>query len=190
MDRAVFARNTLRDFVSHLAFWVADNDVVVGGEECIGDFPLCCEGFSAAGRAENQAVRVFELLAVHHDEVVGEGVESVIERAGPCLEQFLCRKWNKDGGGAGGQRPLHLDEVVRQRQAGHEALFLLPVEAGELAVVLLGDAGRRDSFKSLSLCSRLWTKIKKQQIFSDLLLSLAAGGSWYSVLKVWARVAR
>ena len=183
MDRAAFARNTLRDFVSHFCLRVADNDVVVCGEKCVGDFPLGCERFPAAGRAQNQAVGVFELLAVHHDEVVGEGVESVIERPRPRLKQLLCRKWDKDGGGAGGQRPLHLDEVVRQRQTGHEALFLLPVEAGELAVVLLGDTGRGD-------CSRLWTKIKKQQIFSDLLLSLAAGGGWYSLLKVWARVAR
>ena len=190
MDRAAFTRNTLRDFVSHLCLGIAHDDIVVGGEESVGDFPLGCEGFSAAGRAENQAVRVFELLAVYHNQVVREGVEAVVERPGAGLKQLLRRERDKNRRAGSGQRPLHLDEVLRQGQTGHEALFLLPVEAGELTVVLLGDAGRRDFFKSLSLCSRLWTKIKKQQIFSDLLLSLAAGGSWYSVLKVWARVAR
>ena len=173
-----------------LAFRVTYDNIVVCGEKCVGDFPLGCEGFSASGGAEDQAVRVFELLAVHHDKVVGEGIQAVVERARARLKQLLCRERDEDGGGAGGQRPLHLDEVLRQGQTGHEALLLLPVEAGELAVVLLGDAGRLDSFKSLSLCSRLWTKIKKQQIFSDLLLSLAAGGGWYSVLKVRVWVAR
>ena len=190
MDRAAFTRNTLRDFVSHLAFRIANDDIIICDQEGVGNLTLGAEGFAGTGRAQNQAVRVFELLAVHHDEVVGESVQAIIECPRPRLEQLLRRERDKDGGGTGGQRPLGLHHVVGQGQARHEALFLLPVQAHQLAVVLLGDAGRRDSFKSLSLCSRLWTKIKKQQIFSDLLLSLAAGGSWYSVLKVWARVAR
>ena len=89
-----------------LCLGIAHDDIVVCGEEGIGDFTLGCERFPAAGRAQNQAVGVFEPLAVHHDEVVGEGVEAVVERTGPRLEQLLCRKWNKDGGGTGGQRPL------------------------------------------------------------------------------------
>ena len=161
MDRAAFTRNTLRDFVSHLVLGITDDDVVVRGEKCVGDLPLGCEGFSASGRAQNQAVRVFELLAVHHDEVVREGVQAVVERPRPRLKQLLCREWDKNRRAGSGQRPLYLDEVVRQRQTGHEALLLLPVETGELTVVLLRDAGRGNSFKSLSLCSRLWTKIKK-----------------------------
>ena len=81
MDRAAFARNTLRDFVSHLGLGITDDDIVIRGEESVGDFPLGCEGFSTAGGTQNQAVRVFELFAVHHDEVVGEGVQAVVERA-------------------------------------------------------------------------------------------------------------
>ena len=60
----------------------------------------------------------------------------------PRLKQLLCRKRDKDGGGTGGQRPLGFHQVVGQGQAGHEALLLLPVQADELAVVLLCDAGR------------------------------------------------
>ncbi len=42
-----------------LCLRVCNQDVVVGGEEHVGDFPLGGEGFAAAGCAENQAVRLF-----------------------------------------------------------------------------------------------------------------------------------
>ena len=59
MDRAVFIHNTLRDFVSHLTFWVADNDIIIRHEERIADLTLCTEGLAGAGGAEDQAIRVF-----------------------------------------------------------------------------------------------------------------------------------
>ena len=93
---------------SVLSLRITDDDIIVCGEESVGDFTLGCEGFSAAGRAQNQAVGVFELLAVHHDEVVGESIQAVVECAGPRLEQLLCRKRDKDSGGTGGQCPLRL----------------------------------------------------------------------------------
>ena len=41
MDRAVFIHNTLRDFVSHFAFGVVDDNIIVRHEERIGNFTLC-----------------------------------------------------------------------------------------------------------------------------------------------------
>ena len=189
MDRAALTRNTLRDLVSHLGLRVTDIHVVLRTEEHAQNLGFAAHGLAAAGRPQLQSVGAARPFPVQHNHVAGLGVDAVIHGVA-ALKKLLRHEWDKDGGGTGGQRPLGLHHVVGQGQARHEALFLLPVQAHQLAVVLLGDAGRRDSFKSLSLCSRLWTKIKKQQIFSDLLLSLAAGGSWYSVLKVWARVAR
>ena len=45
------------------------------------DFPFAAHGFSAAWGAQNQPVGASALLAVHHDEVVGEGVQAVVECA-------------------------------------------------------------------------------------------------------------
>ena len=59
MDRAVFIHNTLRDFVSHLTFWVADDDIIVRHEECVADLTLCAERLARAGGAEDQAIGVF-----------------------------------------------------------------------------------------------------------------------------------
>ena len=86
------------------SFGITDDHVVFGDKEDIADLAFCGEGFTGAGRAEDQAVGVFEFLAVHHDHVVGEGIEPVIERL-TFHEQFLCRKGNKDGRGGRCQRP-------------------------------------------------------------------------------------
>ena len=59
MDRAVFIHNTLRDFVSHLCFRVADDNIIVRHQKCVGDLTLCRETFAASRSAQNQAVRVF-----------------------------------------------------------------------------------------------------------------------------------
>ena len=53
--------------------------------------------------------------------------------------QFLRGKGDEDGSAAGGQSPLNLDLAIRQRQAAHQALFLLEIKAAQIAVVLLGD---------------------------------------------------
>ena len=70
MDRAVFIHNTLRDFVSHLGFGVADDDVIVSNEEHVGDLPLRRKALAASGRTKDEAVGVLETLAIYHDEVV------------------------------------------------------------------------------------------------------------------------
>lgn len=141
MDRAAFTRNTLRDFVSHLGLGIADDDVIIRNQEGVGNLTLGAEGFAGTGGSQNQAVGVLELLPVHHDEVLGQGVQAVVKRFLSGLEQLLGGERDEDGGGTGGQATLNLNLVLGQGQAGHEALLLLIVQPAEIAVVLLGDAG-------------------------------------------------
>lgn len=145
MDRAVFIHNTLRDFVSHFAFGVVDDNIIVRYQKSVGDFTLCRETFAASRSAEDQAVGVLQLLPVHHDQVVGQGVQTVIQAFFAGLIQFLCGKGDKDGGTAGGQAALNLDLTVSQRQAAHQPLLLLKIQPAQVAVVLLGNgAGLKD----------------------------------------------
>ena len=141
MDRVAFTRNTLRDFVSHFAFGIIDNNIIICHQKGVGNFTFCRETFARAGSAQNQAIRVFQLFAVHHDEVVGKRIQAVVQRFFSALVQFLRGKGDEDGSAAGGQSPLNLDLAIRQRQAAHQALLLLEIQPTEIAVVLLGDAG-------------------------------------------------
>lgn len=129
MDRVAFTRNTLRDFVSHLTFWVADDDIIVRHEECIADLTLCAERFAGAGGAEDQAIGVLQLFAVNHNQVVGQGVQAIIQAFFAVVEQLLCGKRHKNRCAAGGQPPLDLDLAVCQRQRRHKPLLLLKIKA-------------------------------------------------------------
>ena len=129
MDRAVFIHNTLRDFVSHLTFWVADDNIIVCHEECVADLTLCAEGFTGTGSAQNQAVGIFQSLSVHHDKIIGQGVQTVVQAFFTVVEQLLRGKRYKNRRAAGGQPPLDLDLAVCQRQAAHQPLLLLKIKA-------------------------------------------------------------
>ena len=141
MDRVAFTRNTLRDFVSHFAFGIIDNNIIVRHQKSIGDLTLCRETFSASRSAENQTVGVFQLFAVYHDEVVRQGIKSVVQALFPGLVKFLRGKGDEDGGAAGGQSPLNFDLTVCQRQRGHQPLLLLVVQSAQITVVLLCNTG-------------------------------------------------
>ena len=141
MDRAVFIHNTLRDFVSHLTFWVADDDIIVRHEECVAYFTLCTEGLAGTGSAQNQTIGVLQLFAVNHNQVVGQSIQAIIQAFLAVVEQLLCGKRHKNRRAAGGQPPLDLDLAVCQRQAAHQPLLLLEIQPAQIAVVLLGDAG-------------------------------------------------
>ena len=119
---------------------VADDHIIIRHQKGVGDLPLGGKGLARTGRTQNQPVGVFQGFPVHHDQVVGQGVQAVIEGFLPVLEQLLRGERDKNGGGAGGQPPLDLNEVLRQRQGGHQPLLLLEVQAAQDAVVLLGDA--------------------------------------------------
>ena len=141
MDRVAFTRNTLRDFVSHFAFGVVDDNIIVRHQKSVGDLTLCRETFAGAGSAEDKPIGVLQLLPVHHDKVVGQGVQAVIQAFFARLVKFLCGERNEDGSAAGGQPPLNFDLAVSQRQAAHQPLFLLEIQTAQVAVVLLGDTG-------------------------------------------------
>ena len=129
MDRAVFIHNTLRDFVSHLTFRVTDDDIIVRHEERITDLTLCAEGFTGTGSAQNQTVGVLQLFAVHHNQVVGQGVQAIIQAFLAVVEQLLCGKRHKKRCAAGGQTALDLNLAVCQWQAAQQPLLLLKIKA-------------------------------------------------------------
>ena len=83
----------------------------------------------------------FSFFAVHHDEVVGQGIQAVVQRFFSALIQFLRGKGDEDGRAAGGQSSLNFDLAICQRQAAHQPLLLLEIQPAQIAVVLLGDAG-------------------------------------------------
>ena len=145
MDRVAFTRNTLRDFVSHFAFGVVDDNIIVRHQKSVGDLTLCRETFARTGSAEDQPIGVFQLLPVHHDEVVGQGIQTVIQAFFAGLVQFLCGERNEDCRAAGSQSPLDFDLAVSQRQTAHQPLLLLVVQSAQVAVVFLGNgAGLKD----------------------------------------------
>ena len=145
MDRVAFTRNTFRDFVSHFAFGIVHNNIIVCDQKSVGNFTLCRETFAGAGSAEDKAVGIFQLLSVYHDQVIGKGVQAVIQAFFSALIQFLRGKRNEDCGGTGSQAALNLDLVISQRQRGHKPLLLLVVQSAQIAVVLLCNrAGLKD----------------------------------------------
>ena len=141
MDRAVFIHNTLRDFVSHLSLRIVHNNIIVRHQKRIGNFTLCRETFAGAGSTQNQAVGVLQLLPVHHDQVVGQGIQPVVQALFAGLVKFLRGKRNENCRAAGGQSSLNFDLAVSQRQAAHQPLLLLEIQPAQIAVVLLCNAG-------------------------------------------------
>ena len=134
-----------------LGLRVADDDIIRSQQEAVGDLTLGAERFAAARRAQDQAVGVFQQLAVHHDEVIGQGVDAVVQRLLAVLKKLLGGERHEDGGGAGSQSPLNFYLVQPQRQAAHQAFLLLEVQPGQLAVILLRDgAGLEDVVAQLA----------------------------------------
>ena len=114
---------------SILTFWVADDDIIVRHEECVAYFTLCTEGLAGTGSAQNQTIGVLQLFAVNHNQVVGQSIQAIIQAFLAVVEQLLCGKRHKNRRAAGGQPPLDLDLAVCQRQAAHQPLLLLKIEA-------------------------------------------------------------
>ena len=75
---------------------------------------------------------------------MGKGVHAVIE-GWPIHAKLPRHKGNKDGRGAGGHAPLDFNAVIAQRQRGHIALLLLPVQPLQSTVILLRDAAHREN---------------------------------------------
>ena len=122
-----------------LSFRICDDNIVRCGKEYVRDLTLCTERLTASRCTKDQTVRVFQLLSVCHNHVVGHCVQTVIERI--ALHKKLLRgERHKDGGGSGSQCPLDGNEIICQRQAAHKALFLQIIQTVQSAVELLSDA--------------------------------------------------
>ena len=124
-----------------LVLRVADDDIVLSGQDDEGDLPLAAHGLAAARRTEHQPVGAPGLFAVQHNHVVTQSIEAVVHGAA-AHEHLLGDEGDEYRQGRGGQAPLDLDTVEAQRERGHEPIFLLEVQPGELAVVGLRHTGR------------------------------------------------
>ena len=122
-----------------LSFRVTDDNIIIGKQKAVGDFSFCTEGLTGTRRTQNQAVGVFQQLSVHHDEVVGQSIDAVVQGFFAVLKQFLCGERYKDSRRTGGQPSLDLDLIESQRQTAHQPFFLLKVQSGQLTVILLGN---------------------------------------------------
>ena len=69
-----------------LRFRVTDNDIITGKQKAVGDLTLGAERLTGTRRTQNQAVGVFQQLSVYHDEVVGQGVDAVVQSLFAVLE--------------------------------------------------------------------------------------------------------
>ena len=69
-----------------LRFRVTDDDIIIGKQKAVGNLTLGAEGLTGTRRTQNQAVGVFQQLSVYHDEVVGQGVDAVVQRLFAVLE--------------------------------------------------------------------------------------------------------
>ena len=69
-----------------LCLRVADDNIITGKQKAVGNFSFCAEGLTGTRRTQNQAVGVFQQLSIHHDEVVGQGVDAVVQSLFAVLE--------------------------------------------------------------------------------------------------------
>ena len=119
---------------------VNDNDAVLGSKENIDKLPLGGKALAGARGAQVHPVCGFQLFPVSHDDIVGKRVHAVVEGL-PAHAELPCHKGNENRRGAGRHAPLDLHLVIAQGQRGHKALFLLPVQPFQSAVVFLCNAG-------------------------------------------------
>ena len=155
-----------------LSLWIVHNNIIVRHQKSVFDFTLCRETFAASRSALNQAIRVLQLFPVHHDKVVGQGVQAVIQAFFARLVKFLCGERNEDGGTAGGQPSLNFDLTVCQRQTAHQPLLLLEIQPAQVAVVLLGDAGCLKNIVFQFLFSSAGVQHQKSDEEHSLILAL------------------
>jgi len=116
---------------------IRDDHIIIRYKECICDLPFGSKRFAGTRCAKDQAIRVFQLLPVYHDQVVGKGIQPIIQRLVTCLEQLLRCERHKDCRTAGGHPSLDPDQVICKRQRTHQPLFLLEIKPRQVAVMLL-----------------------------------------------------
>ena len=122
------------------------------------------KALSGARRAQIHPVCRFQLFAVSHDDIVRKCVHAIVEGL-PSHAELPCHKRNKDGCGAGGHTALDFYLVVTKGQRGNKALFLLPVQTAQSAVVFLRDTahGKHIVFQPLAVRSKVYHRKGQQK---------------------------
>ena len=124
-----------------LGFRIAHDYIVIRHQERIGDFSLGRKRFAGTGSTKNQSVGVLELFPINHNQVVGQGIQPIVQSFFPGLKQLLGGKRHENRRAAGSHAALNLNQVLCQRQAAHQPLLLLEVQTAQVAIVLLCNAG-------------------------------------------------
>ena len=154
-----------------LGFGVADDDVILGDEEGVRHFALGGEGLTGTGRTQDQPVGVLELLAVNHDHVVGQRIQSVVESFA-ALKKLLRGERHENRCAGSSQPALNLHLIDADRQRGHQPFLLLEVKTLERTVILLGDGGGLEHrvFELLAVGCRIHDEDghKKQSLIAGL----------------------
>ena len=134
-----------------------DDPILRDGEKHIQELALCGKALAGARRAQIHPVCRFQLFAVSHDDIVRKCVHAIVEGL-PSHAELPCHKRNKDGCGAGGHTALDFYLVVTKGQRGNKALFLLPVQTAQSAVVFLRDTahGKHIVFQPLAVRSKVY----------------------------------
>ena len=171
-------------------FRVADDNVIIGNEERIGDLTLCGEGLTGTGSTKDKPVGILQFLSVHHDKVVGQSVQTVVEGFFTVLEQFLCSERHKNSRGTGSQTTTNLNQVLCQRQAAHQALFLLIIQSAQVAVMLLGNTLCLEHIVFQFLLGATGIHHKECQHEHSLILALQLFQECFCILTVGGKVGR
>ena len=120
-----------------LALWIADDNVILRQQKAVEHFPLACKRFARTGLAENDAVRVVQVGAAGHDDVVRQGIEAIVKRVGSRLEQLLRGERNENTRGRGGQPALDFNLIDTQRQGRRQSFLLLKIQCDQMAALFL-----------------------------------------------------
>ena len=115
-----------------LALRVDDDNVMVGGKGEGRDLLLCRHGFAGAGHAENEAVAVHQGATVADDEVVGDGIDAVINAAR--VLDLLRLEGHEDSGAFAGQSADSINAAQTVGQHRVQGVLLLIVEDGKFTV--------------------------------------------------------
>ena len=75
---------------------VTNQNIIIRHQEHIGNLAFCREGLTTARCAEYQTVGVLQEFSVHHNEVVGERVQPIVQGLFAILEKLLGGKGYKN----------------------------------------------------------------------------------------------
>ena len=123
-------------------FGVADHHIMVGGQHDIADLTFCSKRLTGAGFAQDQTIGRVQPCTDRHDDVIGQGVQTVIQCARTTVKKLLCDERHEHSRFRCGHGSLDLHPVHTQRQRGNEAFLLLIIQRDDLAQLFLGNALR------------------------------------------------